>query len=111
VTGFTIVDARSREAFEAEHIPNAVSLPHREISEETTQHFSREILLIIYCDGPGCNAAAKAALRLARLGFSVKELAGGIFWWKTIDRFPTVQHGPGTSAGPAACGCDIRENG
>ena len=39
-------------------------------------------LLVTYCWGPGCNAATKAAARLARLGFRVKEMLGGFEYWE-----------------------------
>jgi rhodanese-related sulfurtransferase len=34
-----------------------------------------------YCNGPHCNGAARGALRLARLGYPVKIMAGGITGW------------------------------
>jgi rhodanese-related sulfurtransferase len=38
-------------------------------------------LFVTYCNGPHCNGAARGALRLARLGFPVKIMAGGITGW------------------------------
>lgn len=77
-----IVDARSAESYEIEHIPGAISLPHRTMTSTTTRDFDRDALYVTYCDGIGCNASTKGALRLAELGFQVKELIGGIEWWK-----------------------------
>ena len=34
------------------------------------------------CDGIGCNASTKRALKMTKLGFKVKELKGKIEWWK-----------------------------
>jgi rhodanese-related sulfurtransferase len=76
------IDARKSFAFESEHIPGAINLPHREMSEETTKHLSREVIYVTYCDGIGCNASTKGALNMTRLGFKVRELIGGIEWWK-----------------------------
>ncbi|MEH0152854.1 rhodanese-like domain-containing protein [Limibacter armeniacum] len=76
------VDARKPFGYEAEHIPNAINIPHREMTEETTKHLDRDALYITYCDGIGCNASTKGALNMAKLGFRVKELIGGIEWWK-----------------------------
>lgn len=76
------LDARKAFGFEAEHIPNAINIPHREMSLETTQHLDRDILYVTYCDGIGCNASTKGALNMTKLGFKVKELIGGIEWWK-----------------------------
>jgi rhodanese-related sulfurtransferase len=77
-----VIDARSRDLYEEEHIRGAISLPHREMNAETTRNFSRDVLYVTYCDGIGCNASTKGALNLSRLGFRVKELIGGIEWWK-----------------------------
>lgn len=77
-----VVDARSLEAFQREHIPGAISIPHREMNEDTTRHIDRSALVVTYCDGIGCNASTKGALNLTRLGFRVKELIGGLDWWK-----------------------------
>jgi rhodanese-related sulfurtransferase len=77
-----VIDARSRDSFAQEHIPGAVSLPHREMNAETTQSLDRDALYVTYCDGIGCNASTKGALKLAELGFRVKELIGGVDWWK-----------------------------
>jgi rhodanese-related sulfurtransferase len=83
-----IVDARGDAAFAREHIPQAINLPHRKMNPESTQHLDRSALYITYCDGIGCNASTKGALKLSELGFQVKELIGGIDWWKR-DGYPT----------------------
>lgn len=93
-----IIDARSAEAFAAEHIPGAISLPHRTMNDQTTSPLDREVFYVTYCDGIGCNASTKGALNLTRLGFRVKELIGGLEWWKR-DGYPTekgaLNHGIG----------------
>ena len=76
------LDARKAFGFEAEHIPNAINIPHREMSPETTAHLDKDVLYVTYCDGIGCNASTKGALNTTKLGFKVKELIGGIEWWK-----------------------------
>jgi rhodanese-related sulfurtransferase len=76
------LDARKCFGYEAEHIPGAINIPHREMSPETTSHLDKEILYVTYCDGIGCNASTKGALNMTKLGFKVKELIGGIEWWK-----------------------------
>src|SRR5215207_1517377 len=78
---FVLVDARSAEAYAAGHLPGAISLPHATMSEATTADLPRDRLLVTYCWGPGCNGATKGALRLAELGFAVKELIGGYEYW------------------------------
>jgi rhodanese-related sulfurtransferase len=77
-----IIDVRSADDYALEHIPAAVSLPHRQIDEETTRPLPRDRTLVTYCWGPGCNGSTKGAAKLAALGFHVKELIGGIEYWK-----------------------------
>ena len=36
----------------------------------------------MYCWGPHCNGAARGGLRLAELGYRVKEMIGGIDGWR-----------------------------
>ena len=76
------LDARSREAYETEHIPGAINIPHRTMTLESTAHLDKKVLYITYCTGIGCNASTKGALNMTKLGFHVKELIGGLDWWK-----------------------------
>jgi rhodanese-related sulfurtransferase len=80
-----VLDARSAEAYAREHISGAVNFPHRAMNEESTRHLEKDALVVTYCDGIGCNASTKGALNMARLGFRVKELIGGLDWWKRDD--------------------------
>ena len=41
----------------------------------------KDKVMVTYCWGPGCNSSTKGALRLAALGFRVKELIGGLEYW------------------------------
>jgi rhodanese-related sulfurtransferase len=82
-----VIDARSDVAYAQEHIPGAINFPHRTMDRESTRHLDRDTLYVTYCDGIGCNASTKGALKLAELGFQVKELIGGIDWWKR-DGYP-----------------------
>jgi len=79
---YIAIDTRKDFAFEKEHIPTAINLPHREMTIESTKHLDKSKIYICYCDGIGCNASTKGALKLAKLGFKTKELIGGIEWWK-----------------------------
>lgn len=98
-----VVDARSAQAYAQEHIPGAISLPHRTLSRETTAHLGHLPLYVTYCDGIGCNASTKSALKLAQLGFTVKELMGGLDWWKR-DGYAT-DGSEGRQGKPISCGC------
>ena len=98
-----IVDGRAASAYAHEHIPGAISLPHRKISDASTQSLDKSQLYICYCDGIGCNASTKTALKLLTLGFQVRELIGGLDWWKR-DGHPT--HGNQVvSPNEIRCGC------
>ncbi len=84
VPGFVVVDTRSRGAYAEAHVPGAVSLPHAEITAEAVAAIpalAGGAVAVTYCFGPHCNAAAKGALRLARLGVPAKEMIGGIDGW------------------------------
>jgi rhodanese-related sulfurtransferase len=76
---FVLLDARSRPAYDAGHLPGAVHLP--ELTAETVGRLP-EGLVVTYCWGPSCNGASKAALKLAQLGRPVKEMLGGFEYWK-----------------------------
>jgi rhodanese-related sulfurtransferase len=71
-----VVDGRSTEAFDKEHLPGAINLPHRTICENAQAHLDKSALCVTYCDGIGCNASTKTALKVLTLGFRVKENAG-----------------------------------
>lgn len=76
-----VVDTRPVDMYVTEHIPSAINLPHLTINEVTTRALSKTALYVTYCEGVGCNAGTEGALKLARLGFRVKELMGGLDWW------------------------------
>lgn len=80
--GFVLLDVRSPEAYTAGHVPGAVNLPHRRIVERTLSSYDAGTLFVVYCAGPHCNGADKAALRIARLGRPVKKMIGGVEGWK-----------------------------
>ena len=98
-----VVDGRSADAYAHEHIPGAISLPHRGISFNSTVSLDKSKLYVCYCDGIGCNASTKTALKLLTLGFQVRELIGGLDWWK---RDGHATHGDDTqSASGVKCAC------
>lgn len=99
-----VIDARSPQAFEREHIPGAINIPHRSMSPETKRHFDKSALVVTYCDGIGCNASTRGAINMVKLGFQVKELIGGLDWWKR-DGYAT--HGLVSSeSAEVVCGCN-----
>ena len=97
-----VVDARSPDAYRIDHIPTAVNIPHRTMSADTTAEISKDCLVVTYCDGIGCNASTKGALNMLKLGFRVKELIGGLDWWK---RDGHATHAASEPKESARCGC------
>jgi rhodanese-related sulfurtransferase len=79
---FVLADVRSADAYQECHAVGAISLPARQITAETTRRLDRQVPIVTYCWGPGCNASTKAALKLAALGFRVKEMIGGLEYWR-----------------------------
>jgi rhodanese-related sulfurtransferase len=81
VPDFVLVDVRGPKLFAQGHVPGAVNIPHRMMTAEHMAHYGKETLFVVYCAGPHCNGANKAAVKLARLGYRVKEMIGGIIGW------------------------------
>lgn len=102
-----VIDARSAASYEKAHVPGAINFPHRTMNAETTASLSRDKTYVTYCDGTGCNASTRAALRLSELGFRAKEMVGGLDWWVRVDGYPVVigTH-QGTLREDAVVACD-----
>ena len=79
--GCVLVDTRSEAAWAAGRIPGAVHLPGRRIAEVAPTRFASGTPVVVYCWGPGCNGATRAALAFASLGHPVKEMLGGFEYW------------------------------
>ena len=79
---FVLVDVRSQRAFAAGHVPDAINIPHAELTEARLASYDRDQLFVVYCAGPHCNGATRGALRLAQLGRPVKLMIGGVTGWR-----------------------------
>jgi rhodanese-related sulfurtransferase len=79
-TDVVLVDTRTAAAYADMHVPGSLLLPSRSIDEASVGPL-RGKLAVVYCWGTGCNAATKAAARLAALGIQVKEMIGGLESW------------------------------
>jgi rhodanese-related sulfurtransferase len=77
------------ESFGAAHIVGAVHLHHRDVTAETLSRWPEDALFVVYCAGPHCNAADRAAARIAELGRHVKKMIGGRAGWLD-EGFPLV---------------------
>ncbi|MEU1820945.1 rhodanese-like domain-containing protein [Streptomyces abikoensis] len=110
---FTLVDSRSTAAWDQGHVPGAVHMPTADIPRLAAGQLDPAVPVVVYCWGPGCDGATRAALVLARLGYRVKEMLGGIEYW--IREGYEVETWEGRSArdpdpltapvGAADCGC------
>ena len=99
---FVLLDVRGPKAFARAHVPGAVNLPHGEIGAERMASFPTDTVFVVYCAGPHCNGADKAALKLAGLRRPVKLMLGGMTGW--ADEGFACAHGsePGAFAVDAA---------
>lgn len=78
---FVLLDVRGEESFAQGHLPKAVNLPNWKVKAAALEQYPEETLFVVYCAGPHCNGADKAAVHLARLGRPVKKMIGGITGW------------------------------
>lgn len=78
---FVLLDVRSADAYAAGHADGAVGMPRRDITADRLAEYPADTVFVVYCSGPHCNGADKAALRLAQLGRPVKKMIGGVTGW------------------------------
>ena len=81
VPGIVVFDTRSESLYAQSHVPGAINFPHRLMTADSTAHLDRNNVYVTYCDGIGCNGSTKGAYKLAKLGFTVKEMLGGLDFW------------------------------
>lgn len=78
---FVLLDVRGPDAYALAHLPVAINLPHGKITAHRMKDWPADTTFVVYCAGPHCNGANKAAVRLAHLGLKVKEMIGGMTGW------------------------------
>jgi rhodanese-related sulfurtransferase len=76
-----VLDTRDADSFAEEHIPQAINIPTQEL-EKRLNELPQNKEIVPYCWTIVCHLATHAALILARKGYRVHELAGGIGMWK-----------------------------
>ncbi|MEU8518281.1 rhodanese-like domain-containing protein [Streptomyces sp. NBC_01216] len=91
-TGFLLLDARQEAAHREESLPGALSVPHTTMTDERLAALDPGPVYVTFGWGPACNAGTKAAARLASAGFRVKEMIGGLEYWKS-QNYPTKPKG------------------
>ena len=97
VQDFVLLDVRGQQSYDAGHVLCAINLPHGKITERNLLSYPSDTLFVVYCNGPHCNGADRAAARLARLGRPVKKMIGGVEGWKD-EGFRLVNQDDGAAA-------------
>ncbi|WP_201295777.1 rhodanese-like domain-containing protein [Cyanobium sp. Copco_Reservoir_LC18] len=88
------LDARSPEGFAAEHIPDAIHIPRRDMDAAAATAIDQSSTVVIDGDAIGCNAPTKGALNMTTLGFTVKDLmvdsTGGNVMSRVVANEPSI---------------------
>jgi rhodanese-related sulfurtransferase len=78
---FVLVDSRGDAAWAQGRAVGAIHLPTARIAEDAAAVVPSDVPVVVYCWGPGCNGATKAALAFALQGYRVREMIGGFEYW------------------------------
>ena len=97
-----LVDAREPAAFEAGHIPGAISLPFTQLNQRIIQFsasYPQGRPLVIYCASNQCPVSqAEALVLMEQFGYTnVREMPGGYAEWRLAE---TAAANPPAKAGP-----------
>jgi rhodanese-related sulfurtransferase len=77
-----VVDVRSPQAYELEHIPGSKLMPFAQVSMRAGE-LPQNRLIVLYCTCPAEESSAGAAQMLARRGITTTAaLVGGLDAWK-----------------------------
>ena len=96
ITSIVVIDTRSESLYAQAHVPGAINFPHRLMDAVTTATLDRSKVYVTYCDGIGCNGSTKGAYKLAKLGFTVKEMLGGLDFWVRDGQPVATGNAPGS---------------
>lgn len=77
----TLIDVRPKEEFLSGHLPEAISIPLKELKEKSTE-LPSDKEIVAYCRGPYCVLAAEAAKLLTKKGFKVVILKEDVNSWR-----------------------------
>ena len=84
--GYIILDVRTQEEYNEEHIPGAIVISHEEITEKAEEVLTdKDQLILVYCrSGRRSKLAAEA---LVELGYTnIKEFGGIIDWPYEVEK-------------------------
>jgi rhodanese-related sulfurtransferase len=85
-----LVDARDKNAFDAGHIPGAVSLPLAELNQKIGDFmakYAKTTALVVYCSNINCHMSHSLAATLTQQhGYAdVREMPGGYAEWMVAE--------------------------
>lgn len=79
-SGYIILDVRTSEEFQENHIPNAINIPNETIGNgEMKEQPDKEQLILVYCRSG--NRSKQAAEKLVKQGYTNIVEFGGINDW------------------------------
>lgn len=94
---FVLIDTRSQEAWDQGHARGAVHIPKGTFAVRIPAEYPEGTAFVVYCWGPACNGATRAALTLSQMGYAVKEMIGGFEYWAReglpVDRVVVTRDG------------------
>lgn len=77
----TVLDVRPEDEYRAGHIPGALSMPIRELTQRLAE-IPRDRAVVAYCRGPYCVYAVDAVGVLREHGFSAQRMEIGVPDWQ-----------------------------
>jgi rhodanese-related sulfurtransferase len=80
-----VIDVRPTVEYEHGHLPDAISLPLKELLERLSE-LPRDRRIVAYCRGAHCLFADEAVALLRRHGFDAHRLEGGWPEWRAEGR-------------------------
>ena len=78
---FVFIDTRDKHSWDQGHAVGAVHLPKADMPTAVPRDYPTGTTFVVYCWGPGCNGATRAALILTSLGYAAKVMIGGFEYW------------------------------
>ena len=80
---FTLIDVRSPESYQEEHIFHSINIPLEDIKSRAESILNKDDKIVVYCGSFDCPLSPQAAVKLTKLGFkNVYDYEGGIRDWK-----------------------------
>ena len=79
------VDVRNEGEYKGSHIEGAILIPVKEI-EANLDKIPKDKIVIVYCNGKGCEKSSKAARILVQNGYTQVFSIGGLGIYEWIDK-------------------------